>query len=212
MRTWIIALLIFAISGTFCAAQTPNSPAGGPLLRPGHENMARNHGDFRERLAQRHEEYIKWLEKNYPDEAKELAQLKQENPDRYLERLNESFEKYGRLARADKNNPELAKLIRQDIELKAQIEQKLEQIRQSANDKEKQKFTDELQQLISKRFDNIVAQKQIRYQELNKRLENLKKEITKQEFELEKLKGKKNEEVKKRVDELVNEKDQIHWD
>jgi hypothetical protein len=141
-----------------------------------------------------------------------LKQAKEGDPDAYLRRLKESFERYGKLARAEKTNPELAKLVRQDIELKAQIEKKINEIEAVKDDKQKQKLTGELEQLVSKRFDLIVAQKQIRYQELSKRLDELNKEVKKQESDLGKLKARKAEEVKKRVNDLVNQSEEIDWD
>jgi hypothetical protein len=221
MRTCLLLFVMLAITAIVCAADSPNAPPLPPKgvksiekmgVGHGSERMAQGRGEIRERFAEHHEEYIKWLEKNYPDEAKQLAQVKEENPERYLHLLNESFEKYGRLARADKNNPELAKLLRQDIDLKAQTQKTLDQIHAATDEKQKSKLTDELQQLVSKRFDLIVAQKQIRYQQLNKKLEDLKKEIKKHESDLEKLRSKKNEEVKKRVDELLNKTEGINWD
>ena len=87
----------------------------------------------------------------------------------------------------------------------------LEQIRATTDESQKKKLTEELQNLVSKRFDVIVAQKQLRYQELNKRLEEMKKEVQKQQTDLDKLKGQKNEEVKKRVDGLINKTEEINW-
>ena len=209
MKTYFVALLIVAMSGIALAADEPNAPtASGRKMkatRPSDsEQMAKERPQIRERLAERHDEYIKWLEKSYPDEAKALAQTKEANPDLYLKRLKESFDKYGRLAHAEKNNPEMAKLLKDDIEIKAQEQRLLAQIRTTTDEGQKKKLTGELQNLVSKRFDVIVAQKQLRYQELNKRLEEMKKEVQKQQADLDKLKGKKDAEVKKRLDSLIN--------
>jgi hypothetical protein len=216
MRTYLATFLILAASGIALAASEANAPPKRNIVRnnemPPAGQMMDGKGEIRERFAQRHEEYMKWLEKNYPDDAKELMLAKEQNPDRYFRLLKESYDKYGRLAHADRTNPELARLIREDIELKLQTEKKLGQVRAATDENQKNQFTAELQQLVSKRFDNIVAQKQIRYQELNKKIEELKKEVTKQEADLDKLKAKKDEEVKKRIDELLNQTEEIKWD
>lgn len=224
MKICFALLMILAVSGIVCAADGPNTPpvptghrqmsppAGSESAGPGHERMTQERGEIRERFAQRHEEYIKWLEKNYPDDAKELAQIKKDDPELYLRRLKESLDKYGKLAYAEKTNPELAKILRQDVALKTQEENLLGQIRAATDEKQKQKLTDELRQLESKRFDLIVATRQIKYQELNKKLEGIKKELQKQQTDLDNLKSHKNEELKKRLDDLINQTEEINWD
>lgn len=223
MKIFFTALLVLATSGIAMAIDSPNTPPpaerkmkmppppGGENLGSGHERVAKGRGEIRERLAERHDEYIKWLEKSYPDEAKALAQVKETNPELYLKRLKESFDKYGRLAHAEKSNPEMAKLLKDDIKIKSQEQKILDQIRATADESEKKKLTEELQTLVDKRFDVIVAQKQLRYQELNKRIEEMKKEVQKQQADLDKLKGKKDEEVKKRLDSLINKTEEINW-
>jgi hypothetical protein len=216
MKIFFAALLVIITSGITMAVDSPNTPPVAErkmkMPRPADgDRIAKERPDVRERLAERHDEYIKWLEKSYPDEAKALAQTKEANPELYLKRLKESFDKYGRLAHAEKNNPEMAKLLREDIEIKSQEQKLLAQIRAAADESQKKKLTEELQTLVGKRFDVIVAQKQLRYQELNKRLEEMKKEVQKQQTDLDKLKGQKNEEVKKRVDGLINKTEEINW-
>jgi len=142
---------------------------------------------------------------------KALAQAKETNSELYFKRLKESFDKYGRLAHAEKNNPEMSKLLKEDIEIKTQEQKVLAQLRAATDENQKKTLTAELQTLVSKRFDVIVVQKQLRYQELNKRLEEMKKEVQKQQADLDKLKGKKNEEVKKRLDSLINKTEEINW-
>ena len=222
MKTYIAAFLILATSGLVWAVDAPNTPphkgsppgalTGGERPGPGHERMPQGRGEMRERLAERHDEYIKWLEKNYPQEATELAAAKAKSPEVYFKRLQESFEKYGRLAHADKTNPELAKALREDMALKSQIEKTLTQLHSATDENQKKQLTAELQKLVSRRFDLIVLQKQIRYQELNKRIEDLKKEVQKQQTDLDSLKSKKDEEVKKRIDELMSNTAKINWD
>jgi hypothetical protein len=216
MKIFFTALLILTTSGFTMAIDSPNTPPSAErkmkMPRPvDGERMGKGRPDIRERLADRHDEYIKWLEKSYPDEAKALSQAKETNPELYLKRLKESFDKYGRLAHAEKSNPEMAKLLKEDIEIKAQEQKILEQLRAATDENQKKKLTAELQTLVNKRFDVIVTQKQLRYQELNKRLEEMKKEVQKQQADLDKLKGKKDEEVKKRLDSLINKTEEINW-
>jgi hypothetical protein len=225
MRSVLFAIAIFsissiALSADSAAAQVVKSVPGAnvPAEQPkssiewDRDRDQHEQAEIRERLADRQEQYIKWLEKNYPEDAARLAALKKQNPDKYLQRLTESYEKYGRLARADKRNPERAKLIRQDIELKSQEEKLVSDIRAASDKKQKAALTEELQQVESKRFDNIVAQKQLRFQELNKRLDELTKELKNKEAELDKLKTQKDEEVKKHITDLLNQTEKMDWD
>ena len=110
MKICIMTLLVLAVTGIVWAADVQPSPgASAPAAEKpaehGHDKAMdpeRTHkepqqGEVREGFAEKHEEYIKWLEKNYPADANELAKIKQEEPEHYLHSLNESFEKYGRL-------------------------------------------------------------------------------------------------------------------
>ncbi|MDO8303601.1 MAG: hypothetical protein Q7T18_10195, partial [Sedimentisphaerales bacterium] len=79
MKIFFTALLIVVTSGITMAIDSPNTPP--PAERkmkmpapPDGERTAKGRHEVRERLAERHDEYIKWLEKSYPNEAKELAQ------------------------------------------------------------------------------------------------------------------------------------------
>jgi hypothetical protein len=216
MKNFFTALLMLMTSSIAVAVDSPNTPPPAEQKMkmpppPDNGQLAKGRGEIRERLAERHDEYIKWLEKSYPDEAKSLAQIKETNSDLYLKRLKESFDKYGRLAHAEKTNPEMAKLLKEDIEIKSQEQKLLVQIRATTDENQKKKLTAELQTLVGKRFDVIVSQKQLRYQELNKRIEEMKKDVQKQQADLDKLKGKKDEEVKKRLESLINKTEEINW-
>jgi hypothetical protein len=169
-------------------------------------------GEVRERLEQRHNEFIAWLEKNHPVEATHLAQLKDKNPDQYMQQLKPVMDKYGRIAVADKENPALATVLRQDLDAKQEIAKVVEQIRLATDDAQKKTLNQQLQTLVAKRFDLIMQQKELRFQELNKRLENLKQEVAKQETDLQKFKGRKDQEVNKRVNELLSQSEEFKWD
>jgi hypothetical protein len=215
MRTplLLICAAVMVISASPLYAADSNAPAVRAQAQKGQiRPETPKRGDIRERMEQRHEEYMKWLEKNYPEEAIKLSQARSKNPELYFQQLSASIEQNGKLFRADKDNPAMAKLIRDDIELKAQINKTLEQLKTATDENKKKAIKDELQTLVAKRFDLILAQKQLRYQDLNKRLENLKEEIKKQESELDKLKDKKDAEVKKRIEELLNPTAELKWD
>ena len=166
------------------------------------------------RMLERHSEYLEWLEKNYPDKAKELAELKDTEPQLYRRMVYLGLKKYGQIARAEKENPELAKVLIKDMELKMERNELLRKIRSAADDDEKKELIEDLEKVISDRFDLIVKRKQMEYERLRKELKKLEKEVRKNEDEVEKWKDSefKNENVKARVEELVSRADKFRWE
>ena len=73
------------------------------------------------------------------------------------------------------------------------------------SDKEKKKLTAQLEEVVSSRFDLVVREKQIAYERLRKKLEELKKRVEESQAEVDKLMEVefKTENVKKRVEELM---------
>lgn len=167
----------------------------------------------RMRIRERHEEYLEWLEENYPEEAERLAELKEENPELYMRQVGLSLRKYGRIAEASRENPELAESLKEDMELKEQRNELLREIKTAADD-ERKKLVEELEEVVSARFDLIVKRKQIRYEQLLEKLEQLKQEVKESEAEVDKWKDAelKSENVKARVEELLSRTERFEWD
>jgi hypothetical protein len=186
-------------------------PAGpeddrGPGRRDGHV--------WRERMKdmqKKHKEYLNWLKENYPEEANELEQVRQEDPGRYIQRVMKSGRKYGPVAAAAKNNPALAEVLKQDIELKDKRDEILMKL-ESAEPQEKDTLSAQLKDVISKRFDLIIKRRQLQQQKLLERLEDLKKRVKDSEKELEQWKTSKDKEVDARVKELLGQTEKFHWD
>jgi len=189
----------------------PNMPFAGPL-GPNEPPREQIREAFRERLQERVTELLEWLKKNYPEEAQKLTDLKDKNPDLYRRQVALSFRKYGRIMEASLENPELADVFKKDMELRKQQHELLEKIKATANNDEKTKLTAELEQVISDRFDVIVKRKQAEYEQLLKRLENLKEEVNTSKAEIEKWKQTKDEKVKERLNELMSKTDRFEWD
>lgn len=156
-------------------------------------------------MRQRHEEFLEWLQDNYPDQAKELLELKEQDPQLYMRKLGLSFETYGRIAETAKDNPKLAKVLKEDLELKKQRDSLLDRIRTATDDQKKQQLIKELEGVVSARFDLVVEKTQIRYEQLNKKLEQLKKKIKQDEAKVEKWKNAefKKQNVKARLEKLL---------
>ncbi len=67
---------------------------------------------------QRRDEFIKWMDKEYPREAKELAKLKPKDADVYNKKYELLRKKYGYIHDAWRRNEELGKVLKQDLRLK----------------------------------------------------------------------------------------------
>ena len=177
--------------------------------RPGFDKEGR----FGRHLRRRHDEYIEWLEENRPEQAKELAELKEKDPELYNRRVGLGYKKHRRIIEALEENPELLEVSIKDTELKKQRDELVTKIRAAADQEQKEELKNELEGAIGERYDLILERKQIKYKRLLKKLEMLKKEVEKSEAAVEKWKDAefKKQNVKKRVDELLGESDVFKW-
>ncbi|MHC4149570.1 MAG: hypothetical protein ACYSR5_08810, partial [Planctomycetota bacterium] len=164
------------------------------------------------RMEWLHREYLEWLEENRPDEAKNLAELKEENPELYERQFRLSMKKYGRIAKVAKDNPELAAVLKEDLELKEQRAELLEEI-ESASDEEKEALTEELKEVVSRRFDLIVKRKELEYEQLRKKVAELQERVDKSEAKMETWREAefKSESIESRVKELLGNSDEFKW-
>ena len=184
----------------------PRPDAKGPVTRSGHRS-----GWSRDRMQAEHDEYIKWLKENYANEAEQLAEAKKKDIDTYSRRFWLSKRRYGIIMETEKRNPDLAEVLKEDLELQRSRDAILRQIK-SAKGKKLAKFKAELKEIIERRFDLVVRKKQIRYEDLRSRLEKLRKEVEQQQVEVEKLKERKAEETTKRINELIEKTEKITWE
>jgi len=182
----------------------------------GDTGRGRREGGGRERgmLGRKHGEHLEWMKKNYPERAKKLAELREAKPELFERRLGLSLKKYGRIAEAAKENPELAKVLKESLELKQRRDKLLAKIKTAANDDEKEELIEQLKEVVSSRFDLIVRRKQIEYESLLKKLEWLKKQVEKSEVQVDKWKDVKfkNKNVKTRIKELIGGTEKFRWD
>lgn len=188
-------------------------PGNAPHHPPGRGGFGGGRGGAMD-MRERHAEYLQWLEKNYPEKAKELAELKEKNPELYMRSMMLGMRKYRRILWASKDNPELAEVLKKDLELKQERDELVRKIRAATKDEEKQELTTQLENVVGGRFDLIVKRKQIEYEQLLERLEKLKQEIKERETEVEKWKEAnfKNKNVKNRVEQLISKTEEINWD
>ncbi len=161
----------------------------------------------------RYDKYLDWLKENYADEAKKLTELNTKDPNLFWKQLGESLKKYGRIAEAAAENPQLAEVLKEDLALRQQQDKLLEQIK-TADDKKKEELVNDLKEVLNHRFDAILKRKQIEYEHLLKKLDRLKKEVEQRSAKVEKWKAAefKNESIKSRLEELLSKTDEFKWD
>ncbi|GEM_PF-3037287 len=183
---------------------------------PSPEN-GRTQTDVRPRfrtIGQRYSDYLQWLEDNYPDEAEELENLQQENPELFGRHLRISLRKYGEIFHADRENPELADLLKEDLRLKERRDYLLDKIRQediAAEDGEQ--LESQIRQVVAERFDVIVEIKQFRHDQLEQRLRRLQRDLRRRHRQLEIWQEQKEQKLEERMSELLEQKDpQFYWD
>lgn len=167
---------------------------------------------IRGRLHERGEDYLDWLKANVPEEAERLAELQKNKPELYKRQLWLGARKYGRIAEAAQENPELAKVLERDLELRNKSFEILGKIKTATDEAEKQKLTAELENVTSERFDVILQRKQMEYDQLRKELDRLTERIKQNESQLGKWKANKAERVKERVKELLSRTEKFEWE
>ncbi len=160
------------------------------------------------------ENYLEWLEDNYPGEFEMLERLEDEAPEAYKRRLRYSRIKYGPIMAAEQQNPELAELLKEDLELKEVRDKLLEHLDDADKDDEKhiENIMEELEEVVSQRFEIIIRKKQFQYEAMRQRLERLEKQLSERQAEVDKLRDKKQAAVKQRMSELLGKSEQINWD
>lgn len=174
---------------------------------PGRPRRDSRHNFMKERQS----EYIEWLTTNYPQKAKELAELKEKEPKLYMRKLMFGCKKYGKILEAERENPKLAKVLKEDLTLKENRGAVLEKIKAATDEKEKAKLTAELETIVSDRFDLIVKRKQIAYETMSKRLEELKEQVRDSEDKIDSWKKLKSGKVKERIEQLTSETENFSW-
>jgi hypothetical protein len=182
--------------------------------RPGGPGKPRRRGRGRP-MHQMRREFLEWLEKNYPEQAQQLAKVQEEaDTAQYDRTLSLLMKRYRRLFQAVRDNPEMADLLKKDFELKEQRDQILRQLRRAKDASVREDLTARLEEVLSKRFDVIVQRKQMEYEQLLKKLERLKQQVQRSEAEVNEWQKPdfKDQSIKARVKDLLNPPNDFKWD
>jgi hypothetical protein len=187
----------------------------GELRRQGGEEFGkimkeRMESSWRKRRA----EFIEWLGKNYSKGADELAKLKDKEPELYLKKYNILRDRYWHIFEEEKRDPEFARVLKEDLELKQRQYELLRAIKAAKNDSQRKGLTADLEAVVSRRYDLIVKQKEIMYERLLKWLEELKNRVKESKAEIKKWQDEefKVENVKKRLKDLTEGTPRFEWD
>lgn len=153
----------------------------------------------------RRDKFLQWLQENYSKEAKGLACLKEKDAELYLEKSETIRRKYWHIFEAEERNPELADVLKEDLELKNKRDELIEKIKSTKDKKEKEDLVEQLEEVISERFDLIIRRKQIEYERLLKRVEKLQERLEESKAEIAEWRDEnfRSENVKNRVNELL---------
>jgi hypothetical protein len=185
------------------------------LRRHGREEFGKI---IRERMdkwrKERQNDFLEWLGKAVPREAQELANIKITNPNLYADKFELVWRKYERIFEEGRRNPELADVLIEDLKLKEKREELVKKIKTSRNERQKKLLIAELEEVISKRFDLIIRRKQIEYERLLRWLKELQDQITesRKKMNIWMDKGYKDENVKNRMQDLLEETPGFNWD
>ena len=165
--------------------------------------------------AERRARFLEWLAEKVPEEAEELAKLKERSPDLYGQKYELVLKKYGRIYNESRRNPELEKILIEDLRLQKRRDQLLGKIHATTSRREKEKLTKELEEVVGLRYDIIVRRKQMAYEWLLKRLEDLQNKVKESRAEIHRAQDTKvkAENTRKRTRELLAEKkEEFKWD
>jgi len=183
----------------------------GPDGQRGQQGPMGGKEGIRQQIQEKETELMTWLNKNDPNEAKELKALKETDARAYARRMMFEMKTYRDIMFAEQTNPALAEVLKKDLVLKQKRNELLDQIKAATDETKKKELTVQLKDVLGQRFDLIVQKKQLRYEELKTKLVELQKHVNESQAELENIKTKKAEQVDKYLDKLLNQSEEIDW-
>ncbi len=173
---------------------------------------------FRERWEARRQErnnrFIEWLKVNYPAEEQTLAKLREGDTQLYLAAFDNVMSRYGYIFEAENASPELGTVLKEDLELRKRSDELCCRLRNEKSDAKRQALGTELTEIVSRRYDLIVRRKEIAYEQLLKRLDELQRQLTESKDDIAKFKDAqiKRENVRQRIRDLTENKVRFKWD
>jgi hypothetical protein len=177
--------------------------------------MRERRNNFLEKWRERRRnDFLKWLQKTFPSDAQEMAELKDSDPNLYGRKYDLAWRSYGRIFDESGRNPELGNILVEDVKLKRIEDGLVSKIKASTDQGEKEKLEAELEQVIGNRYDLILKRKQLIYEWLLKRLDELQKRINDSRADMLKYQDPKvkAENVEQRAKSLLEKQKGFRWD
>jgi len=169
---------------------------------------------FEERRRKWHAEFLQWLKRNREQEAADLAKLEQTGAEVYEKKLELVLKKYRGIFEAWRRNPQLGAILLKDHDLKVKRDELVRAIKTTKDPQKKRQLSEQLKMVLAERFDLIVQRKQMAYEQLLKRLQQLQQLIEKSKSDIAKWRNPqlKAESVQKRLKDLLESKGKFPWD
>jgi hypothetical protein len=158
-------------------------------------------------------EFLEWLQEAVPKVARDLAKLKDKDPDLYAKKYEIIREKYRRIFEESKRNPDLAQVLMVELELDERQAVLLKKIKATKSEKDKKKLMAQLEEVVGNKYDLIIRKKIIAYEFLLKRVEELQKELNKSREKIAKWGDEKikAQNIKERIKELTEQSRKFRW-
>jgi hypothetical protein len=184
------------------AGRQPKSAAGETAVPV---DPARQ-GQWRQNQEKQITEFMEWFRGAYPDKARPLQQLRKKDYEAFLNRISAVRRQFEPLMRAEKRDPELARILRKDIELQDLCGEVLGKIA-AAKDKDRRTLTEQLTRVVANQFDIIVQKRRLKYADIEAKIGQMQKEVDEQKRQLDQLVQKKDQATRDRVKELLTPPD-----
>ncbi len=152
---------------------------------------------------------LQTLEKFMTDEAKGIRELQDENYSLYKQRIDSLYNKYRPIWQKITNPgtpEELIRVIVQDFQLQNKERDLTRQYIFAQNQEQKKSLLPSLEDVINKRYDLIVTQKEIQYQQIQDELKKLQDRVELQLKDVERWKDEefKRKEVERELNTITN--------
>ena len=160
------------------------------------------------------EEFIQWLKTSYPKEEEALTKTKETDPQLYTRTVERIRDEYGPIYEAERTNPELAAVLKEDLELKQRRNDLLRQFRREPSEEKKREMGSELYGIVARRYDLIVRRKQIAYDQLQSKLQELHQllETSREEIVRWEDPDIRGQNIRGRLENLLSRQRHFPWD
>jgi hypothetical protein len=184
----------------------PGMPGGmpGEMGPPGGDRWPRL--DPKAMADKEREDFMKWMKANYPEEEKNLAELRKKDPKSVDREMMQHFRQYMGIYIASKYSPKLVEILKQDLPLRKEQRDIITAIDKTSDAAEKAKLTERLRGTVARRFDLLVQQKQLEYDMLLERLKTLEDKIKESKAKVDDMKLNSKQHIEKRMNELLSRK------